>query len=111
MSLTSPVVKGILKGELAFSNSYIKAIGTELFLVGFHSEPIRLLLHKREIRKIIDSSKKNGYSILPSSLFLKNRRIKLELQLCKYNKNYLKEKKNKKYLRAKERSKYSDLED
>ncbi len=88
----------------------MKAIGTELFLVGFCPEPIRLLLQKREIRKIIESSKKNGYSILPSSLFLKNRRIKLEIQLCKYNKNYLKEKKNKKYLRSRDKSKFLDLD-
>ncbi|AHC39807.1 SsrA-binding protein [Mycoplasma ovis str. Michigan] len=110
MSLSSTIVRGILRGELSFGNSYIKPIDSELFLVGFCSEPIKLLLHKREIRKIIESSKKQGYSILPHSFFLKNRRIKLEIHLCKYNKEHLREKKNKKYLRSKDENKFLDFD-
>ena len=50
--------------------------------------PKRLLMHKREIRKLFDLQKQDGYSLIPLSLYFKNGRVKVELGLCKGKKNY-----------------------
>nr|WP_232500294.1 SsrA-binding protein [Mycoplasma suis] len=108
MSLTSKVVGEILKGSLNLLGSYGKVIGSELFLVNFAASKWRLLLTRREINQISDLVKREKYVIIPGGLFLQNRKIKVELNLCKYNRNYEKET-SKKYKRNK-RNKYSDDE-
>ena len=50
--------------------------------------PKRLLMHKREIRKLHDLQKQDGYALIPLSLYFKDSRVKVELGLCKGKKNY-----------------------
>ena len=50
--------------------------------------PKRLLLHKREIRKLHDLQKQEGYALIPLSVYFKNSRVKVELGLCKGKKLY-----------------------
>ena len=50
--------------------------------------PKRLLLHKREIRKLHDLQKQEGYALIPLSVYFKNSRVKVELGLCKGKKTY-----------------------
>ena len=45
-------------------------------------------MHKYEIRKLIGKLKENGYSLVPTSLYLKGQHIKVELGLAKGKKNY-----------------------
>ena len=45
--------------------------------------PKRLLLHKREIRKLHDLQKQQGYALIPLSVYFKDSRAKIELGLCK----------------------------
>ncbi|AGX88838.1 SsrA-binding protein [Mycoplasma parvum] len=104
--LNSTVVGQILKGSINLSGSYGKIISSEIFLVNFASSKWKLLLNKKEIKQISDLVKKEKYVIIPESLFLKNRKIKVELSLCKYNRNYEKER-DKKYKRSR-RDKYSE---
>ncbi|AFO52444.1 SsrA-binding protein [Candidatus Mycoplasma haematolamae str. Purdue] len=64
-------------------------------------------MHKREIRRIAEVVKKENYVILPSQLFLQNRRIKVELLLCKYDKTLAVDKSERKYKRSEHKRKFS----
>ncbi len=50
--------------------------------------PRRLLMHRREIRKLQALVKQDGYALIPLSVYFKNARVKLEIGLCKGKKNY-----------------------
>ena len=50
--------------------------------------PKRLLMHKREIRKLHDLQKQDGYALIPLSVYFKDSRVKVELGLCKGKKTY-----------------------
>ena len=74
----------------------------ELFANGIHISPYdhgnrfntdpkrvrRLLMHKREIRRLYGTVKQQGLSLIPLSIYFKNGRAKMELGLCKGKKNY-----------------------
>ena len=50
--------------------------------------PKRLLMHKREIRKLHEAQKLDGYALIPLSVYFKNGLVKVELGVCKGKKNY-----------------------
>lgn len=57
----------------------------------FNKDPIRprrLLMHKREIRKLHALVKQDGYTLVPLSVYFKDSRVKVEVGLCKGKKNY-----------------------
>ena len=57
----------------------------------FNKDPLRvrkLLMHKREINKLIGLIKQDGYSLIPLSLYFKGSRVKVELGLCRGKKLY-----------------------
>ena len=57
----------------------------------FNRDPLRrrrLLMHKKEILRLYGSVKRDGYALIPLSLYFKNSRVKLELGLCKGKKLY-----------------------
>jgi len=83
-------------------DSYLVISDGELFAKGIHISPYekgnifntdpmrpkRLLAHKVEIRKMQQQVMKQGLSLIPLQLYLKNGRVKLELGLCKGKKLY-----------------------
>ena len=48
----------------------------------------RLLMHKREILRLFNKIKQDGYALIPLTVYLKNSRVKLELGLAKGKKLY-----------------------
>jgi len=57
----------------------------------FNRDPMRvkrLLLHKREIMKLFFETKKEGFTIIPLSVYFKNGRAKAQIGLCKGKKLY-----------------------
>ena len=50
--------------------------------------PKRLLMHKREIKRLFDLTKQQGYAIIPLSVYFVKGRAKLEIGLCKGKKLY-----------------------
>ena len=74
----------------------------ELFIIGMHISPYeqgnifnkdpfrtrKLLAHKSEIRKLQAASQKDGMSLVPLELYLKDGRMKLELAIAKGKKLY-----------------------
>tara|TARA_B100000029_G_C16865830_1_gene701145 strand:- start:35 stop:499 length:465 start_codon:yes stop_codon:yes gene_type:complete len=97
ISLLGSEVKAIRENKVNIKESYIRIKKLELYLIGMHigeyshsgyssHEPLRerkLLLHKREIVKIERSVKESGKTIIPTLLYFKNGKIKLEFSIAK----------------------------
>ena len=95
-------VKSIRAGTLNLKDAYCTVKDGELFVHGMHispyekgnifnKDPVRtrkLLMHKREIRKLHALVKQDGYTLVPLSVYFKDARVKLEVGLCKGKKNY-----------------------
>ena len=95
-------VKSIRAGTLNLKDSLCVAKDGEIYAYSLHISPYeqgnifnrdpdrpkRLLLHKREIRKLHALQKQDGYALIPLSVYFKNSRVKVELGLCKGKKTY-----------------------
>lgn len=95
--LTGTEVKSIRGKDVSINESFAHIENGEIFLHEMHigqykqgnrqnHEPKRirkLLLHKREINKIVGKVKQKGYTIVPLSLYFKEGRIKVELALAR----------------------------
>lgn len=102
IELAGTEVKSIRAGTLNLKDSYCSVKDGELFVHGMHISPYekgnifnkdpvrvrRLLMHKREIRKLHALVKQDGYTLVPLSVYFKDSRVKLEVGLCKGKKNY-----------------------
>lgn len=97
IELTGTEVKSIRKGSLNLKDSYAAIVKGELFVVNMHISPYeqgninnvnplrdrRLLLHRREINKLIGYIQQKGYTLVPLSVYLKGSRVKLELAVAR----------------------------
>jgi SsrA-binding protein len=95
-------VKAIREGRVNLRDSYARVEGGEVFLYGVHispyshrgyadHEPLRrrkLLLHGREIRKLIGKTVVKGMTLVPVRLYFKNGRVKVAVSLAKGKKDY-----------------------
>ncbi|MCI9122066.1 MAG: SsrA-binding protein SmpB [Oscillibacter sp.] len=102
IELAGTEVKSIRAGTLNLKDSYCTVKDGELFLLGMHISPYekgnifnkdpvrprRLLMHKREIRKLFALVKQDGYTLVPLSVYFKDARVKVQVGLCKGKKNY-----------------------
>ena len=102
IELAGTEVKSIRGGRVNLKDSYCTVKGGELFLHGMHISPYekgnifnkdpvrsrRLLMHKREIRKLAALVQQDGYALVPLSVYFKDARVKVEVGLCKGKKNY-----------------------
>jgi len=90
-------VKSLREGRANLKESYARAKDGEIFLYACHISPYshgnrlnhdpvrprKLLLHKREIKRLIGKVAERGYTLVPLSLYFKNGKAKLELGLAK----------------------------
>ena len=95
-------VKSIRQGRVNFRDSYCYVEKGELFVTGFHISPYekgnifnkdplrlkRLLMHKKEIVKMYYYVSKDGYTLVPLSVYFSGSRVKIEIGLCKGKKLY-----------------------
>ena len=102
ISLVGTEVKSIRMGAVNLKDAYCKTDGHEIFVIGMHISPYekgnlfnkdplrerRLLMHKKEILKLFSEVKKDGYSLVPLSVYFKDARVKVEIGLCKGKKLY-----------------------
>lgn len=100
--LTGNEIKSIRQGKINLKGSYIDIRNEEAFTEGMHIssyqygrdpqyEPTRkrkLLLHKKEINKLIGSFNAKGYTIIPLEVYLKRGIAKVLIGLCKGKKKY-----------------------
>ena len=102
IELCGTEVKSIRAGTMNLKDSYCTVQDGELFVHSMHISPYehgnifnrdpdrdrRLLMHKREIRKLHALVKQDGYTLVPLSVYFKNAKVKVEVGLCKGKKNY-----------------------
>ena len=95
-------VKSLRAGGVNMKDSYCEVDGGELFALGVHISPYeqgnifnrnplrpkKLLMHKREIMKLCGLVSREGYTLVPLSLYFKGPRVKMALGLCKGKKLY-----------------------
>ena len=102
IELAGTEVKSIRAGTLNLKDSFCVIKDGELFVRGMHVSPYekgnifnrdpdrvrRLLMHKKEIRKLQARVMQDGVALIPLSVYFKDSRVKLELGLCKGKKLY-----------------------
>ena len=95
-------VKSLRLGQVNLKDSYCSVDGGEMFVYGMHISPYekgnifnrdplrhrKLLLHKKEILKLFGLVGREGYSIIPLSIYFKGPHAKMEIGLCKGKKLY-----------------------
>lgn len=89
-------IKSIRAGQVNLREGYVQARGSELWLVNTHiavyeqaagqsHDPLRprkLLLHRKEIARLLTRAQERGYTIIPLRMYLKDGRAKLEIALA-----------------------------
>ena len=95
-------VKSLRAGNVHLKDSYCDIDGGEIFALGVHISPYeqgnifnknplrpkKLLMHKREIMKLTGLVSREGYTLVPLSLYFKGSRVKMAVGLCKGKKLY-----------------------
>ncbi|MBN2558924.1 MAG: SsrA-binding protein SmpB [Clostridia bacterium] len=102
ISLAGTEVKSLRGGNVNFRDSYATIRNGEVFIVGLYISPYekgninnkdperdrKLLLHKAEIRKLIGKTEQKGYSLIPTKIYFKRNKVKIEIALAKGKKLY-----------------------
>ncbi|MCL2566802.1 MAG: SsrA-binding protein SmpB [Alphaproteobacteria bacterium] len=70
-------------GELELVNTFIPVLKQTAYFMHEEKRPRKLLLHKKEIIKILNFIAKKGYTAIPIKLYLKKGLVKLEIGLGK----------------------------
>ncbi len=97
MVLTGTEVKAAKDGKVQLKDAYASVIANEAWLVNAHISqyshgnrenhpPVRnrkLLLHRREIDKLLGQSREKGLALIPTRIYLKSGRIKCELAVAR----------------------------
>lgn len=95
-------VKSVRLGKVNLTDAYASVDHSEVYIKGmnispyehgniFNRDPLRerrLLLHKKEIRKLIGQLQQQGYSLIPLSIYLKGSLVKVSLAVAKGKKLY-----------------------
>jgi len=102
ISLQGSEIKSIRAGQISLKEAYVQTDGEEAWLMSAHIAPYeqanrfnhdpvrprRLLLHKREIRQLWDDVRQKGMTIIPTRVYLKSGRAKVEIALARGKKAY-----------------------
>ena len=102
MVLTGTEVKAAKDGRVQLKDAYATVLNSEAWLINAHisqyshgnrenHQPVRnrkLLLHRREIDKLLVQTRDKGLSLIPTKMYLKKGRIKCELAVAKGKKLY-----------------------
>ena len=97
LALKGTEVKSMRQGRVNLKESFAMIRNMEIFAEGMHispyeqgsfsnTDPLRtkkLLMHKAEIRKLSGLVARQGYTLIPLKVYLKDGRMKLELGLCR----------------------------
>jgi len=97
VALFGTEVKSIRQGRVNLKESWAQVRKGEIWAEGLHISPYeqgnlfnrdplrpkKLLLHRREINKLDSLVMRQGYTLVPLSLYFRDGRVKLELGLCK----------------------------
>lgn len=102
IELCGTEVKSIRAGKINLKDSYVSLKTGEAILIGTHISPYeqgnifnrdplrarRLLLHKREINRLVGLTQQEGYTIIPLRVYMKKQLVKVSIGVCRGKKNY-----------------------
>lgn len=102
LALLGSEVKSAREGKVNLKDSYAAPRGGELYLMQSHINPYshgthenhealrprKLLLHKRELRKLIGKVTERGLTLIPTRMYFKNGRLKVEIALARGKRQY-----------------------
>ncbi|MBI4729467.1 MAG: SsrA-binding protein SmpB [Acidobacteria bacterium] len=102
LSLRGSEVKTLRQGKASLQESYAVVRGNEAFLIGanippyaqasiLNHEPTRtrkLLLHKQEIRRLLERTHERGFTLVPLRLYFKGNKVKCEIALARGKRAY-----------------------
>jgi len=102
LALVGTEVKSLRQGKASLADSYAAIDGEEAFLHNLHIPPYecgnrfnheptrtrKLLLHKREIRRVLGRSTERGLTVIPLSLYFVRGRVKVELAIARGKRTY-----------------------
>ena len=103
MALFGPEVKSIRGGKVSIKESYAEIKNGEVFVLGmnvtpydfgnrYNQDPLRvrkLLLHKREIAKLLNYTTREGYTLVPLKVYINERGLmKMQIAVAKGKKLY-----------------------
>lgn len=97
LALHGTEVKSMRQGRVNLKEAFCQVKNGEMWVIGMHISPYeqgnifnvdplrdkKLLMHKSEIRKLASQVQRQGYTLIPLRIYLKDGRMKLELGLCK----------------------------
>ena len=102
IALTGTEVKSVLAGRVQLKEGYVAVRDGEAWLFNAHISPYahgnrenhdplrtrKLLLHKKEIEKMDQAAVKDGMTLVATKVYLKSRRIKIEVAVARGKKMY-----------------------
>jgi SsrA-binding protein len=102
IALVGTEVKSIMAGRIQLKESFVQIKGDEVWLIGAHISHYshgninnhdvlrerKLLLHRREIEKLQKETTQKGMTLIVTSVYWKNGRIKFEIGVAKGKKLY-----------------------
>lgn len=102
IELVGTEVKSIRGGKCNLKECYADVQNGEIFILNMHISPYeqgnifnvdplrarKLLLHKEQIGRLAGLVSREGFTLVPLSLYLKNGRVKVALGICRGKKNY-----------------------
>lgn len=97
LALLGTEVKSIRAGGANLREGYVQIRSGEAFLVNAHVSPYdaagrqghdplrprKLLLHKKELARLVSGTQERGWTIVPLKIYLKNGRLKIEIALAR----------------------------
>lgn len=97
IELVGTEVKSIRQGGVNLKDSWCSIDNGEMFVKGMHISPYekgnifnkdpfrvrKLLLHKKEIMRLLGLVKQDSYTLIPISMYFKGSRVKVQIGLCK----------------------------
>ena len=102
MALQGSEIKSIRAGQISLTEAYIRVEPNEAWLMDAHIAPYepanrfnhdpvrprRLLLHKKQIREMWENVRQKGMTVVPTRVYLKEGRAKIEIALARGKKAY-----------------------
>ena len=102
IALTGPEVKSVREGRANLKESYARVRDGEVFLIGAHISPYenathrdqhptrdrKLLLHRKEIDRLIGKTLTQGNTLVPLKLYSKNGNVKLQIGVASRKREY-----------------------
>jgi len=102
LALQGSEIKSIRAGQMSLAESFVQVDGEQAWLMDAHIAPYaqanrfnheprrprRLLLHKKQIRQLWNAVRQKGMTVVPTRVYLKDGRAKIEIALARGKKLY-----------------------